>query len=110
VLHTTYGVGVSVDMVAHDAAYACLTHLRGEYRETDDSPFRHISIASSEGEEGYCTSIYTPLSCESCATWILVQHADGLDHANRALHYELFATHLCLYDALTHLLTLVVSR
>ena len=28
VLHTAYGVGVTVDMAVHDAAYACLTRLR----------------------------------------------------------------------------------
>ena len=44
VLHTAHGVGVTIDMAVHDAAYAALTRLRGEYRELDTSPFRHIAL------------------------------------------------------------------
>ena len=109
VLHTAHGVGVTVDMAVHDAAYAALTRLRREYRELDDSPFRHILIASGEGAEGYYTAMYTPLSRQPFDPQILVEHADGLDRANRALRRELFATRVRLYDALTCLLPYVIS-
>ena len=68
VLHTANGVGVTVDMAIHDVAFACLTRLRREYRQLEDSPFRHAAIASSEGEGGYYTGIYTPLSRDSRLT------------------------------------------
>lgn len=110
VLHIAYDVRVTIDMAVHDAAFACLTRLGGEYRELEDSPFRHIAIASSESEEGYYTGIYTLPSRRSSATQILVQYADGLDRATRALRCELFATRVRLYDALTHLLPFVISR
>ena len=42
VLHTAHGVGVTVDMAVHDAAYAALTRLRGDHRHLDDSEFRYI--------------------------------------------------------------------
>lgn len=38
VVHIAYGVRVTIDMAAHDAAHACLTHLRGEYHELEHSP------------------------------------------------------------------------
>jgi hypothetical protein len=68
VLDTAYGVEVIVDMAVHDAAFACLIRLHGEYRELDDSPFRYIMIASSEGERGYYASLYSSTSHESFAT------------------------------------------
>ena len=52
VLHTAHGVGVTIDMAVHDAAYVALTRLRGEYRELDTSTFRNIAIASDVGAEG----------------------------------------------------------
>src|SRR3954468_5538917 len=71
VLHTAYGVGVTIDMAVHDAAYAALTRLRGEYRELDTSPFRHIAIASDVGAEGYYTAAYSlsPESPSTIRTW-----------------------------------------
>ena len=103
VLHTAHGVGMTVDMAVHDAAYACLTHLRGDYRHLDDSAFRHVVIASDEGEGGYYTGIYTPLSQRRFDPQILIQQAEALDRAARALRVELFATCTRLYDALTQL-------
>src|SRR6266511_5225515 len=58
VLHTAHGVGVTIDMAVHDAAYAALTHLRGEYQALDTSPFKHVAIASDVGAEGYYTAAY----------------------------------------------------
>src|SRR3954467_8545669 len=40
VLHTAYGVGVTIDMAVHDAALAALTRLHWEYRESRTPPFR----------------------------------------------------------------------
>ena len=62
VMHTAHGVGVTIDMVVHDAAYAALTRLRREYRELDTSPFRHIAIASDVGAEGYYTAAYSTVT------------------------------------------------
>jgi hypothetical protein len=36
-LHTTHGVGMTVDMAVHDAAYAGVTRLHGDHRHLDDS-------------------------------------------------------------------------
>jgi hypothetical protein len=67
-MYTAYGVRVAIDMAVHDAAFACLTCLHGEYRDLDDSSFRYITMASSEGEVGYYTGIYTSPSSELFAT------------------------------------------
>ena len=71
VLHIAHGVGVTIDMAVHDAAYAALTRLRGEYRELDTSPFRHIAIASDVGAEGYYTAAYSTVTREAStiSTW-----------------------------------------
>ena len=71
VLHTAHGVGVTIDMAVHDAAYAALTRLRGEYRELDTSPFRHIPITFDVGAEGYYTAAYStaPKSPSTIRTW-----------------------------------------
>ena len=101
VLHTSHGVGVTIDMAVHDAAYAALTRLRGEYRELDTSPFRHIAIASDVGTEGYYTAAYSTVTREPFYHQHLVLHADGLDRANRALRHEMYTTRQHLYRALT---------
>ena len=100
-LHTAHGVGVTIDMAVHDAAYAALTRLRGEYRELDTSPFRHIAIASDVGAEGYYTAAYSTVTREPFYHQHLVLHADGLDRANRALRHEMYTTRQHLYRALT---------
>ena len=81
VLHT-HGVGVTIDMSVHDAANAAQTRLRGEYRELDTSPFRHIAITSDVGSEGYYTAAYSTVTREPFYHQNLVLHADGLDRAN----------------------------
>ena len=101
VLHTAHGVGVTIDMAVHDAAYAALTRLRGEYQELDTSPFRHIAIASDVGAEGYYTAAYSTVTREPFYHQNFVLHADGLDRANRALRHELYTTCQHLYRALT---------
>ena len=100
-LHTAHGVGVTIDMAVHDAAYAALTRLRGEYQELDTSPFRHIAIASDVGAEGYYTAAYSTVTREPFYHQNLVLHADGLDRANRALRHELYTTRQHLYHAVT---------
>ena len=68
-LHTAHGVGVTIDMAVHDAAYAALTRLHGEYQELDTSPFRHIAIASDLMLVRRDTILLpTPLSPESPST------------------------------------------
>ena len=62
VLHTAHGVGVTIDMAVHDATYAALTRLRGEYRELDTSPFRHIAITYDVGAEGYYAATYSTVT------------------------------------------------
>ena len=109
VLHTAHGVGVTVDMAVHDAAYAALTRLRGEYRALDTSPFRHVAIASDDGAEGYYTAAYSTLTREPFHHRNLVLHADGLDRANRALRHELYTTRQHLCRALTLLHPFVLS-
>ena len=97
-------------MAIHDAAYAALTRLRGEYRELDTSPFRHIATASDVGAEGYYTAAYSTVTREPFYHQHLVLHADGLDRANRALRHELYTTRQHLYRALTLLHPFVRSR
>ena len=109
VLHTAHGVGVTIDMAIHDAAYAALTRLRGEYQELDTSPFRHIAIASDVGAEGYYIAAYSTVTREPFYHQHLVLHADGLDRANRALRHEMYTTRQHLYRALTLLHPLVRS-
>ena len=81
VLHTAHGVGVTVDMAVHDAAYAALTRLRGDHRHLDDSEFRYIPYASDEGEGGYYTAICTPYSRRRYDPQILIQYTEALDRA-----------------------------
>ena len=106
-LHTAHGVGVTIDMAVHDATYAALTRLRGEYRELDISPFRHIGIASDVGAKGYYTAAYSTVTRKPFYHQNLVLHADGLDRAKRALRHELYTTRQHLYRALTLLHPLV---
>ena len=98
-LHTAHGVGVTIEMAVHDAAYA-LTRLRGEYRALDTSPFRHTAIASDVGAEGYYTAAYSTVTREPFYHQHLVPHADGLDRANRALRHEMYITRQHIYRAL----------
>src|SRR5215216_2033430 len=109
VLHTAHGVGVTIDMAVHDAAYAALTRLRGEYQALDTSPFRHVAIASDVGAEGYYTAAFSTVTREPFHHQTLVLHVDGLDRANRALRHELYTTRQHLYRVLTLLHPLVRS-
>ena len=67
VLRTTHGVGVTIDMAVHDAAYAALTRLRGEYQELDTSPsgtlLSHLMLVRRD-----TILLPTPLSPESPST------------------------------------------
>ena len=67
VLHTAHGVGVTIDMAVHDAAYAALTRLRGEYRELDTSPFSTL-LSPLMLVQRDTILLPTPLSPESPST------------------------------------------
>ena len=107
VLHAAHGVGVTVDMAVHDAAYAALTRLRGDHRHLDDSEFRYIPYPSAESEVGYYTVVCTPYPRRRYDPHILIQCTETLDRTARALAVELYATRARLYDALTQLMPAV---
>ena len=106
-LHTFHGVGVTVDMAVHDAAYTALTRLRGDHRHLDDSEFRYIPYPPAESEAGYYTAVCTPYSHRRYDPQVLIQCVETLDRASRALATELYATRARLYEALTQLLPAV---
>ena len=39
-LHTFHGIGVTIDMAVHDAAYSAVVRLRGKHGHLDGSEFR----------------------------------------------------------------------
>src|SRR4051812_28604698 len=67
VLHTAYGVGVTIDMAVHDAAYAALTRLRREYQELDTPPSGTLLSRLILGRR-VTTLLPTPLSPASPST------------------------------------------
>ena len=60
VLHTFHGIGVTIDMAVHDAAYSVVARLRGEHSHLDGSEFRYISYAPAGDDTGYYTAVCTP--------------------------------------------------
>ena len=59
-LHTFHGVGVTVDMAVHDAAYTAIARLRGEHSRLEETAFRYIPYAPAGDESGYYTAVRTP--------------------------------------------------
>ena len=60
-LHTFHGIGVTVDMAVHDAAYTAIAGLRGEYSSRlEHTAFRYIPYAPAGDETGYNTAVCTP--------------------------------------------------
>jgi hypothetical protein len=52
-LHLFHGIGVTIEMVVHDAAYSAIAHLRGEFSDIlDDFEFRYITYAPAEDATG----------------------------------------------------------
>ncbi len=117
--HVFCGIGVSVEMAVHDAAYIAITRLRGAYPHLEESPFRYIPHAPAGDETGSDLTAYASDVRERsdrsyvavCAPYvtrrydarILVQYTEAMDRAFRALTVELYATRARLYDALTEL-------
>ena len=49
-LHTFHGIGVTVDMAVHDAAYTAIAHLRREHNSRlEETAFRYIRVCSCWG-------------------------------------------------------------
>ena len=46
-------------MAVHDAAYAAISHLRGEHPHLDESGFCYIPYAPAGDESGYYTTVCT---------------------------------------------------
>ena len=100
-LHTFHGVGVTVDMAVHDAAYTAIARLRGEHSRLEETAFRYIPYAPAGDESGYYTAVCTPYVMHRYDPQVLVQYTQALDRTARALVIELYATRARLYDALT---------
>ena len=110
-LHTFHGVGVTVDMAVHDAAYTAIARLRGEHNSRlEETAFRYITYAHAGDETGYYTAVCTPYVSRRYDPQVLVQYTQALDRTARALVVELHATRARLYDALTQLLPAVSAR
>jgi hypothetical protein len=110
-LHTFHGVGVTVDMAVHDAAFAAVARLRGEHNSRlEETAFRYIPYAPAGDETGYYTAVCAPYVSRRYDPQIMVQHIQALDRTARALAVELYATRTRLYDALTQLLPAVSAR
>ena len=59
-LHTIRGVGVTVEMAFHDAAFVSITQLRREHPRLEVTGFRYIPYAPAGDDTGYYTIVYTP--------------------------------------------------
>ncbi|KAI5021624.1 hypothetical protein ZWY2020_058354, partial [Hordeum vulgare] len=117
--HVFCGIGLSIDMAVHDAAYIAITRLRGVYPHLEQSAFRYIPYVPAGDETGsdltaYTTrvrerndrsyaAVCTPYVTRRHDTRVLVKYTEALDHAFRALTMELYAMRARLYDALTEL-------
>jgi hypothetical protein len=109
-LHAFQGIGVTVDMAVHDAAYAAIAHLRREHTRLEETGFRYIPYAPAGDEIGYYIVVCTPYVSRHFDPQVLVQYTEALDRTARALAVELYATRTRLYDALTQLLPAVSAR
>ena len=106
-LHVFHGIGVTVEMAVHDAAYIAVARLRGENSHLDASEFRYIPYAPAGDDTGYYTAICAPYERRRYDPHVLIQCTQALDRTARALAVELFATRARLYDAMTQLLPAV---
>src|SRR6266566_9485191 len=60
VLHLFHGIGVTIQMAVHDAAYSAVAQLHGEHSSLDDSEFRYIPHAPAGDATGYYTAFCAP--------------------------------------------------
>src|ERR1041385_3996853 len=95
-----HGIGMTENMAVQDAAYSCMTLLREEDAMLGGPSFRYIPAALL-GEEGYYTGLYTDHSLEDPLLQITARHAHDRDRDARALRFDLDATRVRLYRALT---------
>jgi hypothetical protein len=51
-LCTFHGVGVTVDMAVHDAAYAAIVRLHGEHPRLEETGFRYLLYTTATEESG----------------------------------------------------------
>ena len=100
-LHTFHGIGVTIDMAVHDAAYSAVVHLRGEHSHLDGSEFRYILYAPRGDDTGYYTAVCAPYERRRYDAQFLIQCTQALDRTARALAVELYANRARLYDAMT---------
>jgi hypothetical protein len=107
-LHLFHGIGVTIEMAVHDAAYSVVARLRGEHNASlDVSEFRYILYAPVGDATGYYTAICAPYEPRRYDPQILIQCTQALDRTVRALSVELFATRARYYEAMTQLLPAV---
>ena len=92
VLHLFHGIGVTIEMAVHDAAYSAVARLRGEHSSLDASEFRYIPYAPVGDAAGYYTAVCAPYEPRRYDPRVLIQYTQALDRTNRALAVELFAT------------------
>src|SRR3972149_6480845 len=53
-LYRFHGIGVTIEMAVHDAAYSAVARLRGEHSATlDDSEYRYIPYAPAAEASGF---------------------------------------------------------
>ncbi|KAI4994158.1 hypothetical protein ZWY2020_029206 [Hordeum vulgare] len=109
--HVFCGIGVSVEMAVHDAAYIAITRLRGAYPHLEESPFRSIPHAPAGDETGCDLTAYASdvrersdrsyvavcASRDVASTRVLMRHR-GNGSCFRA-RSELYAIRARLYDA-----------
>uniref|UniRef100_A0A8I6WR32 Uncharacterized protein n=1 Tax=Hordeum vulgare subsp. vulgare TaxID=112509 RepID=A0A8I6WR32_HORVV len=105
-IHWSYGLGVTVDMAVRVAAYSMLTIMRARHALLENSEFCYVP-ASQPGEEGYLSGVYFDSSMEDPLLQSAAQMLENRDRDGRALRMELYATHACLWTALTQLAPVV---
>jgi hypothetical protein len=92
-LYLFHGIGVTIEMAVHDAAYSAVARIRGELSASlDASEFRYIPYAPAGDATGYYTAICAPYEPRRYDPQILIQCTQALDRTVRALAVELFAT------------------
>jgi hypothetical protein len=107
-LHLFHGIGVTIEMAVHDAAYSTVARLRGEHSASlDASEYRYIPYAPAGDATGYYIAVCAPYEPRRYDQRVLIQCTQALDRTVRALAVELFATRVRLYEAMTQLLPAV---
>jgi hypothetical protein len=106
-LHLFHGIGVTIEMAVHDAAYSAVARLRGEHNTSLDASKFYILYAPAGDATGYYTAICAPYEHRRYDPQGLIQCTQDLDRTVRALAVELFATRARLYDAMMQLLPAV---